>query len=129
MPSPGSPSHSASRRSICLITASGRRSEVMTKYQAVEARFRRLGALQGAAGRLGKTPYGALIGREGPGLTNAEIGRLFEDLGGAPASLIDRGLAREEAAPAPPGPPGAFPVEKQRAIAMRLMARLGFDFE
>jgi carboxypeptidase Taq len=80
------------------------------------------------AARLGKSPYEALIDRYEPGITTAEIDRLFDDLAAALPDLIDRVLARQAAAPAPLEPAGPFPVEKQREIAALLMARLGFDF-
>ncbi len=81
------------------------------------------------AARLGKSPYEALIDRYEPGITTAEIDRLFDDLAAALPGLIDQVLARQAAVPAPLEPPGPFPIEKQREIATRLMARLGFDFE
>ena len=81
------------------------------------------------AERLGKSPYEALIDRYEPGITTAEIDRLFDDLAAALPDLIDRVLTRQAAAPTPLEPPGPFPVDMQRAIATRLMARLGFDFE
>src|SRR5437764_4518534 len=80
------------------------------------------------AARLGKSPYEALIDRYEPGITTDEIDRLVDDLAAALPDLIERVLARQAAAPAPLEPPGPFPVEKQRAIATRLMTRLGFDF-
>jgi carboxypeptidase Taq len=80
------------------------------------------------AARLGKNPYEALIDRYEPGITTAEIDRLFDDLAAALPGLIDRVLARQAAAPAPLEPVGPFPAEKQREIAALLMARLGFDF-
>jgi carboxypeptidase Taq len=81
------------------------------------------------AAQLGKSPYEALIDRYEPGITTAEIDRLFDDLAAALPGLIERALARQAAAPAPLEPPGPFPVERQREVATRLMARLGFDFE
>jgi carboxypeptidase Taq len=81
------------------------------------------------AERLGKSPYEALIDRYEPGITTAEIDRLFDDLAAALPDLIDRVLTRQATAPMPLEPPGPFSVDMQRAIATRLMARLGFDFE
>jgi carboxypeptidase Taq len=81
------------------------------------------------AARLGKSPYEALIDRYEPGITTDEIDRLFDDLAAALPDLIERVLARQAAAPASLEPKGPFPVETQRAIATRLMTRLGFDFE
>jgi carboxypeptidase Taq len=82
------------------------------------------------AARLGKSsPYEALIDRYEPGITTAEIDRLFDELAAALPGLIDRALARQATAPAPLEPPGPFPVERQREVATRLMTRLGFDFE
>jgi carboxypeptidase Taq len=81
------------------------------------------------AERLGKSPYEALIDRYEPGITTAEIDRLFDDLAAALPDLIDRVLTCQAAAPTPLEPSGPFSVDKQQAIATRLMARLGFDFE
>jgi carboxypeptidase Taq len=80
------------------------------------------------AARLGKSPYEALIDRYEPGITTAEIDRLFDDLAAALPGLIDQVLARQATAPAAIEPPGPFPVERQREVATRLMTRLGFDF-
>jgi carboxypeptidase Taq len=81
------------------------------------------------AARLGKSHYEALIDRYEPGITTAEIDLLFDELAAALPGLIDQALARQATAPAPLVPAGPFPVERQRDVATRLMARLGFDFE
>src|SRR5258708_14877432 len=64
-----------------------------------------------------------------PGVTTAEIDRLFGDLARFLPGLIDQVLARQQAAPPPLEPTGRFPIEKQRALAVKLMERIGFDFD
>ncbi|HZS85807.1 MAG TPA: carboxypeptidase M32 [Stellaceae bacterium] len=80
------------------------------------------------AARLGKSPYEALLDQYEPGAETAAIDRLFASLAESLPDLIGRVLDRQAAAPPPREPAGPFPVERQRALAVRLMERLGFDF-
>lgn len=78
---------------------------------------------------LGLTPYDALLDEYEPGGRAAEIDRIFAEL---EAFLPDfLGEVREHQRRQPPAlmPDGPFPIERQRALAVRLMERLGFDFD
>ena len=80
------------------------------------------------ADRLGKSPYEALLDQWEPGLSVATVDRLFDEIAGFLPDLLDAVLDRQAASPPPSAPPGPFPVEAQRRVAMRLMERIGFDF-
>lgn len=75
----------------------------------------------------GLAPYDALLDRYEPGMTAAELDRLFGDLRRWLPALIGRvrEAQRGEAALTPPGP---FAVSAQRALSLAVMALLGFDF-
>ncbi len=61
-----------------------------------------------------------------PGLTAAEIDRLFAPLAAFVPDCLERVLARQM----PPLPlAGRFPAAGQKALGQRLMAALGFDFD
>jgi carboxypeptidase Taq len=81
------------------------------------------------AARLGTTPYDALLDQYEPGGTAAAIDAVFEPLERHLPSLIDEALAAQAQRPAPLPIAGPFPIAAQRAIAVKLMSRLGFDFE
>ena len=81
------------------------------------------------AARLGKVPYEALVDQYEPGASTAEIDRLFGDLAEFLPGLIAQVLDRQAAAPSPLEPQGPFPIERQRQAGVRLMKRLGFDFD
>jgi carboxypeptidase Taq len=81
------------------------------------------------AARLGKSPYEALLDQYEPGASNATIDALFDDLAGVLPGLIDRVLQRQQEEAPPREPAGPFPIEKQRAAAVRLMERIGFSFD
>lgn len=80
------------------------------------------------AGRLGGTPYEALLDGYEPGLREDRIAALFDDLLSFLPGLLDAALARQAARDAGVRPPGPFPADRQEALARRLMAALGFDF-
>jgi carboxypeptidase Taq len=75
---------------------------------------------------LGLTPYDALLEGYEPGLTAAEIDRLFAPLAAFLPDFLEQVLARQ----VPPLPlSGPFPAARQKALGERLMAALGFDFD
>jgi carboxypeptidase Taq len=75
---------------------------------------------------LGLAPYDALLEGYEPGLTSAEIDRLFAPLATFLPDFLEQVLARQE----PPLPiTGQFPAARQKALGERLMAALGFDFD
>jgi carboxypeptidase Taq len=80
------------------------------------------------AARLGRSPYEALLDEYEPGGSTATIDRLFDELAAVLPGMIAEALARQAREPAPLPAPGPFPVEAQRALGLKLMAKLGFDF-
>ncbi|GBU19493.1 MULTISPECIES: carboxypeptidase M32 [unclassified Methylobacterium] len=88
---------------------------------------REIGQAKGEA--LGLDPYDALLDGYDPGLRRARIDPLFAELSATLPDLIRRARERQ-AAEAPPLPlPGPFAVERQRALGLRLMEAVGFDFD
>lgn len=70
--------------------------------------------------------YDALLDLYEPGLTAKKITPLFDDLAAFLPGFLDHARSkRKEAAKLPEGP---FPADKQRALGLRLMERMGFDF-
>jgi carboxypeptidase Taq len=80
------------------------------------------------AEQLGVTPYEALLDQYEPGGRVAVIDRLFDEIAGFLPNLVEAVLARQAAAPLPPGAAGPFPIEAQHRAAIRLMEAVGFDF-
>ena len=95
-------------------------------FKPVLALAREKAAAKGAA--LGLAPYDALIDAFDPGYTMAEIDRIFGALEKFLPGILDRVLARQDQRPAPLPLEGRFPVEAQRALGVKLMERLGFEF-
>ncbi|MDX6751087.1 carboxypeptidase M32 [Geminicoccaceae bacterium 1502E] len=84
-----------------------------------------MAGVSGAA--LGLSPYDALLDSFQPDLRDERIAPLFAELAEALPPIIESALAAQ--GPAPQQPRGPFPIAAQRALARRLMERLGFDFE
>lgn len=93
----------------------------------VLALVREAGAAKAA--KLGCSTYEALLDEYEPGGRTAEIDRIFDDLAAFLPDFRESVLERQRARPAPVEPAGPFPVAAQRALAERLMATLGFDFD
>lgn len=74
---------------------------------------------------LGLEPYDALLDEHQPDLTDALVAPLLDGLAAAIPPILDAAVAHRRPARLPAGP---FPVERQKELARRLMARLGFDF-
>jgi carboxypeptidase Taq len=86
-------------------------------------------AAQAKGEALGLSPYDALLDEYEPGCRAAEIEPLFDDLAAFLPGLLARVMERQARQPEPAPPPrGPFPVDAQRALAVRLMGHLGFDF-
>jgi carboxypeptidase Taq len=85
---------------------------------------REAATLQGQ--KLSLDPYAALLDQFQPGIDEATIDRLFAPLQAQLPALIE---ARLRTQPTPEQPRGPFPKAQQKALAVALMARLGFDFE
>ncbi len=73
-------------------------------------------------------PYEALMDRYEPGMTTAEVDRVFGDLRQWLPSLIERVIDRQSREPVTT-PTGPFEVERQRALCGSVMRLLDFDFE
>jgi carboxypeptidase Taq len=80
------------------------------------------------ADRLGTSLYEALLDQYEPGGSVALIDCLFDEIAGFLPELLDDALARQAALPPLPELAGPFPIERQRQVATRLMAQIGFDF-
>ena len=76
----------------------------------------------------GLAPYDALLDQYEPGMTGAEIDRLFGDLQSWLPDLVRR-VRERQASNAPIEATGPFPKAAQRALSLEVMALLGFDFE
>jgi carboxypeptidase Taq len=87
---------------------------------------REIGAIKG--GRLGTSPYEALIDQHEPGGSVAVIDRLFDEIAAFLPDLIEGALSRQGTAP-PASLAARIPQEAQRRLAMLLMERIGFDFK
>ncbi|MEJ0072050.1 MAG: carboxypeptidase M32 [Pseudomonadota bacterium] len=81
------------------------------------------------AAALGCSPYDALLDQYEPGGQSSEIDRLFAELSGFLPELTGRVLERQAAQPAPLPLDGPFAVAAQRALGVRLMTALGFEFD
>ena len=85
-----------------------------------------------AAGRkaevLALTPYDALLDLYEPGLKSARVEAVFAEVERFLPDLLGEVLERQAAAPQAIPPQGPFPVERQEALARRLMQQVGFDF-
>jgi carboxypeptidase Taq len=76
---------------------------------------------------LGVGLYDALLDQYEPGGSSASIDAVFEDLGQFLPGFLAEVLASQP--PAPQGPQGPFPVDSQKALGLRMMTVLGFEFE
>ena len=81
------------------------------------------------ADRLGLSPYDALLDEYEPGGRSADIDLRFAELEAFLPGFLDAVLEKQKAAPPPPLPEGPFAVDRQRDLALKLMAALGFDFD
>ena len=91
-----------------------------------------LGLVREKAAALGQAldcaPYDALIDSHDPGLRAATIDPLFDDLACFLPEFLGR-VREAQGATGPPPPPIAASLAAQQALARRLMAALGFDFD
>lgn len=76
---------------------------------------------------LGVDPYDALLDQYEPGGRSAEIDAVFADLERFLPGFLAEVTARQAALPA--GPQGPFPVDKQKALGLRMMEIMGFEFD
>lgn len=76
----------------------------------------------------GLTRYDAMLDQYEPGMTGAELDRVFGDLRRWLPGLI-RAVQNRQGSERIIEPTGPFPVAAQRALCELVMARLGFDFD
>jgi carboxypeptidase Taq len=76
----------------------------------------------------GLSPYDALLDRHEPGMTSERLTQLFADIPDWLPGLIRQARARQQALPPLPLR-GPFDTGAQRALCLRVMGRLGFDFD
>ncbi len=88
---------------------------------------REIGAAKGE--KLGLGAYDALLNDYEPGGRSARVDALFDDLAGFLPGFTQEVLAVQGKRPQAPDPEGPFAIEKQRALGLRMMAALGYDFE
>lgn len=73
--------------------------------------------------------YDALLDQYEPGLRAGWVDEIFADLADFLPPFVEAVLARQDRDGPPAMPAGPFPIERQRALCEKLMARLGFDFD
>ncbi|MEX0760001.1 MAG: carboxypeptidase M32, partial [Tistlia sp.] len=78
---------------------------------------------------LGLSPYEALVDEYEAGLTLDRIDPLFDDLAGFLPDFLGGVLERQAGRPQGELPPGPFPAARQKRLAERLMAAVGFEFD
>ena len=76
----------------------------------------------------GLSPYDALMDRFEPGMTSAEVDRVFGDLQQWLPALVQQVRERQAHEPVVL-PKGPFPKAAQRALSLEVMGVLGFDFD
>ena len=81
------------------------------------------------AERLGCSLYDALLDEYEPGGKSERIDAVFTDLAAFLPGFLSDVLARQAKQPAALPLEGPFPIAKQEALARKLMAAVGFDFQ
>jgi carboxypeptidase Taq len=76
----------------------------------------------------GLAKYDALMDRFEPGMTAAQVARVFADVRQWLPSLIDR-IVQRQSAQRIITPRGPFAIDAQQALCRRVVAMLGFDFD
>ena len=84
---------------------------------------------QAKGGKLGLSAYDALLNDYEPGGSSARIDGLFDDLAAFLPGFTQEAMAVQARRPALPALEGPFATETQRALGLRLMEALGYDFE
>ena len=88
---------------------------------------RQIGTAKGE--KLGLSAYDALLNDYEPGGSSAKIDALFDDLAAFVPSFTQEAMAVQARRPALAPLEGPFATETQRALGLRLMTALGYDFE
>ncbi len=82
-------------------------------------------AIRAEAGRCSR--YDSLLDLFEPGMTSGTLDRLFDDLKGWLPALIQR-VAEQQSALSIQLPQGPFSTAQQKALGLKMMEKLGFDF-
>jgi carboxypeptidase Taq len=98
----------------------------LDNWKPVVALAREEAALLSQQTGLGK--YDALMDRFEPGMTSAQVARVFGDVRQWLPPLIDRVVQRQAAERTVPAR-GPFALDAQQALCRRVVAMLGFDFD
>ncbi|MBK8176225.1 MAG: carboxypeptidase M32 [Rhodospirillales bacterium] len=85
-------------------------------------------AAQAKSEKLGLSPYDALLDEYEPDGRCADIDVLFGELSRFLADFLPEVIERQRQDDPPIEPAGPFPIDRQRAAAVGLMERLGFEF-
>lgn len=88
---------------------------------------RQIGTAKGE--KLGLGAYDALLNDYEPGGSSEKIDALFDDLAAFLPGFTQEVVAVQARRPGTPALGGPFATETQRALGLRLMAALGYDFE
>jgi len=88
---------------------------------------RQIGRAKGE--KLGLSPYDALLNDYEPGGRSAKIDALFDDLAAFLPGFTQEAMAVQARRPALPPLESPFATETQRALGLKFMAALGYDFE
>ncbi len=99
---------------------------VLPSLRTLLGLVRQVGAIK--AEKLGVGLYDALLDQYEPGGRSAEIDPVFAHLEGFLPGFIDQALAAQAAKPPLLATPGPFPVDRQKALGLKMMEMLGFDF-
>ena len=100
---------------------------VLPELEEVLALTREAAAAKAEA--MGLAPYDALLDAYEPDGRSVDIDRVFGDLEAFLPRFLGKVLEAQERGPDIDRPQGPFPVHRQRALGLRLMAALGFDFD
>ncbi len=93
----------------------------------VVALVRETAAAKAAA--LGSSPYDALLDEYEPGARSAEIDTVFADLEGFLPGFLAEVIEHQARKPKPLPLEGPFPAAAQRALGLKMMKIVGFDFD
>ena len=80
------------------------------------------------ADAMGLAPYDALLDQYEPGQRAARIDAVFDALAPFLVDFLPQALEHQRRQPTPNAPQGPFPIDQQRALCLRMMEAVGFDF-
>ena len=124
----------ASTRATSACEMAWRDARAASDFKGLLPRLQEVLELQREIGRakgekLGLSPYDALLNDYEPGGRSSAIDALFDDLADFLPGFTEEAMAAQARRPALPPLEGPFPVETQKALGLKMMAALGFDFD